>query len=378
VSQRAALLSIYGSLGSTTDDRAHRRALFGEPAEGAAETVATSAEEVVLEAEILEVVVALSLDRSFGNRAAFVADQQLQHLAARLVTDRAKTSELLGVVFDIRDQEDLTASRPLLPKGGVGGSGPQRAAPDPPPVHLDQAPPTTLDIARGALIKAGVDLAPALLAQPGARCQARLVPVSIEGEGEYAVSFRTDVCFEMPLGFSVADFVADLFEPSQWPKRHSFWCSMTEVPDIDLPPSALELLARMQEAQAFGEQAGAIYGPRRVFTEVVGNCENPGGTWPNTVLVFTPSHVAGTNGEPNRHYLEYRLVPGVSDYLELDDGTIQVVEDGTNVCCTITKMLYFNETQHSTQAELMAEYACVSGWADQTRLFLTHWMDENQ
>lgn len=407
MSQREALLSLHGSLGADVEEEDARRRLFSsltdqrflaaeppggkEPrSNGSLQPEADSLSEVltavddteeiefgsadhpVLRAEVLEALVAVALRHSFADSGAFASDPTLLRMARRLVADPANAADLLQVIFDNRQEEQLVAAQPQLLRADHHGGQFSSAQTTP--------SQSTLTYIQGA-ISGAFALAPGLAAsagaEPGAHCLARLVPVSIGGQGEYALSFRTTVDpVELPLGLAVVDFVTELFDPANWPSRHPFWCSMQQENPANHAPAAPDLMNAMAQAQLVGEAAGATYGHRRVYREAVGTCSANGGqgTWPNTILVFADSHIDAADGSKH-HYLEYRLVPDASPSLSLDDGTIQVIERGQQVAITVTKMLFFNETEYSSQAELMAEYACISGWADQTRLFLMNWLN---
>ena len=407
--KREALLTLYGSLGVDHATRADRRSLFSRltnaeylsgPEDGetarkggveknrlqpevhaAAEVLAPddyadtfdTEDHPILRVELLEGLVALASRHAFDDIDAFRSDPALNRMARPLVADPNDAPRLLEAIHQQRDSETLQQSQPQV-IGGPETPGLSVAPPETSPSTLSHIQTTVagqFQLADGLL--------PGVGSEPGVTCRVRLVPVSIGDEGAYALSFVTTLDpVELPDSVSPQDFVDALFEPGNWPDRHPFWCSMVEEQPDQHAPGAPNLMANMQQAATVATASGAQIRQRRVFREAVGTCaaSDGQGTWPNTILVFTDSRRGGQPDGSVHHYLEYRLVPGASDLLSLDDGTIQVIEQGQSISITVTKMLFFNETEFSSQGELMAEYACVSGWAENTRLFLMSWLND--
>ncbi len=404
--KREALLTLYGALGTDDETRASRRSLFSRLTEAeylssseeigkggvprnrlqpeidnAAQVLAPTnpnlrvgaEDHPVLRVELLEGLVALATRHVFDDRDAFSTDQTLNRLAGQLVADPADAPRLLEIIHQQRESETLRLSQPRL----VDDASELALSVTSPAVSTSALAHIQATVGNQFQLAGG--LQPGVGAEPGVHCRVRLVPVTIDQEGAYALSFVTTLDpVELPATVSPQDFVDALFEPANWPSRHPFWCSMVEEPAADHAPGAPGLIATMEQAQVVATAAGAQFGQRRVYRESVGTCEASGGqgTWPNTVLVFTDSR-SGTQADGSiHHYLEYRLVPGASELLSLDDGTIQVIERGQTIFVTVTKMLFFNETEFSSQGEAMADYARVSGWAENTRLFLMSWLND--
>lgn len=404
--KREALLTLYGSLGTDDETRAVRRSLFSrltdaeylsgeeelgkegvqrnrlQPEVGAVAQVLAPDDRTVtfdpedhpiLRVELLEGLVALASRHVFDDIDAFTTDPALNQLARPLVADPSDAPRLLEAIHQERESETLRLSQPRV-VGGAGELGLAVTAPAATTSTLAHIQATV-----GGQFSLASSLQPGVGAEPGVSCRVRLVPVSIGDEGAYALSFVTTLDpVELPSTVTPQQFVDALFEPTNWPSRHPFWCSMVEETPAQHAPGAPNLMAAMEEAGKVATASGAQFRKRRVFRESVGTCTASGGqgTWPNTILVFTDSWRGGQPNGSVHHYLEYRLVPGASDLLSLDDGTIQVIEEGQTISITVTKMLFFNETEFSTQGEVMAEYACVSGWAENTRLFLMSWLKD--
>ncbi len=398
MSQRNGLLNLYANLGTDRETRNVRRAVYIDlqqrastdkagrtartirqdplPVDGAeaanvllASTteLATSADDEVLDVEIAEALLAVADRFVFDSADAFATDPALGPLAGRLVSDRNQIDDVLRLIHAVAADEAYQQLRPRT-------VSPSSAAEN---LTTTAGARTSVDLLRARNADLAQPLQLTFENQPGSRCRSRLVPVDLDGRGEYAVSLRTDVWFDRAR--VPATFVDELFDPTTWPERHSFWCSMTPAPACQAGSEAQRLMAEMASVESIGVAAGVQYGQvlttQRVFDEQVGDC--PAGSYPNTILLFTDSRVLA-NGSPTppgqlpegTYCLEYRLVPGWSELLELDDGTIQVHVAGEDVQITITKILFFTETDHTSQVEAMAEYACVSGWAEQTRQFL--------
>lgn len=404
--KREALLTLYGALGTDDETRAVRRALFSRltnaeylsseeelgkggyernqlqpEVEAIAHIVAPDDRTVtfdavdhpILRVELLEGLVALASRHVFDDIDAFSTHPALNQLARPLVADPSDAPRLLEAIHQQRQSETLRLSQPRV----VGGAGELGLAVTAPQGNISTLSHIQATVAGQFQLASG--LQPGVGAEPGVTCRVRLVPVSIGLDGAYALSFVTTLDpVELPSTVTAQDFVDALFEPSNWPSRHPFWCSMVEETPSQHAPGAPNLIAAMEQAEVVATASGAQFRQRRVFRESVGTCaaSSGQGTWPNTILVFTDSWTGVQPDGSVRHYLEYRLVPGASDLLSLDDGTIQVIENGQTISITVTKMLFFNETAFSTQGEVMAEYACVSGWAENTRLFLMSWLKD--
>jgi hypothetical protein len=421
VNERQALLTIYANLGFATGTGEARAefysTLYGDhegespirvdPPGGeetlaplvrqAVDTLVARPEKAVLPVEIAEALVALAADYTVDDRKDFVEDPSLRNLARLLVEDQPDpddelVSELLAVVFDVGRGSKAEAYEALRPHWrGLGSrSDPQGSELQP----IGSAATTTIELlgeatrARVAdLVTGGLGpdpgvatklkaVAETVFSQPGVRCEARLVPVEIDGHGEYAVHIRTDVTFDrtaLPTRYTDVDaFVHDLFDPETWPDRHPFWCAMTPLPG-GAPTSGDQATAaaaqRLEDAIGAALAVGPASGPGPVlggivwFREEVEQC--PGGSFPNTILAF-----ADSVADDGLRFLEYRLCAQFSKSLALDDGTIQVREHGDQVTVVISKTVYFTESKQTTQGEVLAEWACVSGWAEQTRQFV--------
>ncbi len=389
--QRHALLSVYASLGFESEDaprsrfyervnhqlgdmgsvKRHRAAAINEIASEVSEALQQLASKErkhdqslgrVLDVEIIELLTSLA-KHNFSN------DDQGR--------DAFKKNEALFAIASRIGRHDNLSKRGLLEAAFRAAHG--DTAPGPAASGLEANPPTVAEQVRNQAARiAGVEAHQAITIEPGLHCQGRLIPVTVPGQGgEYATYLRTKVCVTTDdlaeAGFQpTAGFAADLFSVRTWKDRHDFWCSMDPLSwpgDLNAPAN---VLAR-EMIDARPTQPGLTYdvvlegeGPT-LINEKVGNC--PNGSFPNTQLLFSDSRLI-RSGHPSQYFLEYRLVPGASEALGIDDGTIQVVEDQGVICVTITKTVYFFEGESTSQGEIIAEYACASGWGEQTRAFL--------
>ncbi len=201
-----------------------------------------------------------------------------------------------------------------------------------------------------------------------------------EDDGDFAVFIRTDV--EMNewdhdlLPCTKQDFVKALFSPATWPSRHDLWCSMTSR-GADKVLSDKLLDARPSPEPA-GYKFGTVVGAApQAFLEVVGSCDDPNkGSFPNTVLHFADSRTERptAGGAAVDYYLEYRLLqnePNAS--LSRDDGVVHVSNHpGRNPRYRFmtTKLVHVRQSPSRSEGQALAEFACVSGWGEQTRRFL--------
>jgi hypothetical protein len=212
----------------------------------------------------------------------------------------------------------------------------------------------------------------AQLARTGCEDWDKFATVNHDGHAELDPAARIVVTIkDFDVGTRKLAWIENKLKPSHWPTcLGSFWCSMTVVP---VPPHL-------------------ALGPRAWYREVVGDC--PTGHWFRPYLVFATvdlSSQAGLLPGETGFELQYDLAtasdlhdlhPGASSPLvqdpkvEVDSGIVKVVyrpapgaAAGHHVIdITTSKTIRFRQPLPTGGVALLA---CVSGWADQTRMMIT-------
>jgi hypothetical protein len=340
--------------------------------------------DAVLDAELIEALLALADRYTFGsarNKGQFITS-----VGSQLGTETLagfELEQLLGRIYDVVWDDGGSAYRALAPRWH-GLSAPPRTT--------SQAPPlTTLDLVAQRPGRFGPDGGRDFQARiagsplgPGVRCDGRLVPVEINGDGEYACHVRTVVepvtWPPVPPYTTEAHFLDTLLNPEMWPDRSDFWCKVDPVVGSD--PIQTMIHGQIDAAKPLPEPAGYQFGSTlasgtlsgsgaqcpRSFVEKVYSC--PNGLFGGITLAFADSRVVGPRTGDADYYLEYRLHDDGIVPLAYDDGTIHVSVRSGVARFSTTKLLYARQDENINQVEALAEFVEVSGWGEMTRKFL--------
>lgn len=219
------------------------------------------------------------------------------------------------------------------------------------------------------------------ISSPGVECIAAVVAVEVDAQGEYATYIETNLTYpDLGKNYSEADIRTAVLDPLKWPSAHEFWTAMEPAAGAPFGliaaheagvPEATDHHAALCTGRLLWERVGDR--PRKNLDPNERFRKQTDDWFPATVLCFNDPIVEASNvlryhvvSQPFIEPIE-DLAPDRLTRLAIDDGAVTLRFDGDAVHIRTTKTLHIRQTLHQQQGQVLAEFACESGWVTNTR-----------